>query len=166
MRIPNAQPITRRIPVPSPGANAEFSVVNDHGGNWLVRGLTFTLLTDANVASRSTLLRVAADVDVWFATTAAFTQTAGATVRYAACQGSQATAGNGGAVMFTWPTNGLLMPLGHVLSTVTASRQVGDTYAGIFLDVLEFPETYPEWLMPMAPLFAYRYDPDDTPQGS
>ena len=166
MRYPNKQPIVRRVRVTSPAAAANWSFRAEQGNLVLVKGFVFTLATDANPANRGILVRASEDGVVWFHTTAQFVQAASTTIRYGAHPGSNGSAGNGSAVLFEWPSDGLVLPVGHTLDVTTSAVQPGDQYSAIVLDVVEFPATYPEWLMPLSGTHGFTYnDNDDMPGG-
>lgn len=142
------RPSPRRQLVTQPAAGASWTQLNDSGGLWLVRGLVFVLATSAVVATRVPEVRAAAGTDVWFATPALTGQGASLTTRFSAFPGSPAAGTIGFTSTLPWPTDGLMLPPGHILSVVTTAIDAGDQYSAIFLDLVEYPETLPDNVAP------------------
>jgi len=150
-------PVPRRIQVAQPAAGASWTQLNDSGGLWLVRALTFTFVTSAVVATRFAAITATAGEDVWFRTTAQLGQLTTLTRNYAAWAGSPASTVDATTLLMPWPTEGLWLPPGHVLASTVALIDVGDQLSAVTLTVIEYPEVLPSHLAPMP----YTFTEDD-----
>lgn len=147
------RPTYRRLVVPNPAVAADWSLRNDSGGNWLVRSLTYTLTTDANVANRVPTLTITAAEDLYVAISSASVIAAATQTRFMHLAGLT----EWGTTAFTrgmpWPAGGQIIQPGHIMATVTTNKQAGDQYSAIIADLIEFPETYPLNFLPFVPMF-------------
>jgi hypothetical protein len=160
MKWPDKAPVVRRIAVPAPAAGANWSRRSDQGGLWLVRGLTFVFTTSAVVATRSVGIQLVEGDDTRFVTASATGQVTTLIRRYTAYSASPPGADSTSAILIGWPADGLIMPVGTVLSSVTTNIDAGDTYTAIVLDVVEYPATFPEFLMPLTTTYDNVWDTD------
>lgn len=142
------RPQWRRIVQIAPAVATDWTLRNDRGSLWLIRSIIFSLVTDANVANRSVAIQVTAGEDVWFRTVSAVVQAASLTRTYSAFTGSPAGADNASAILMAWPTDGLWVPPGHVVSSLTGLIQAGDQFGALLADVVEYPETVMANLIP------------------
>jgi len=146
-------PIHDRIALANPAAGAVWSFTNDKGELLLVRYVTFTLVTDANVANRTVGLTATAGADVWFRSGAVTTQAASLTRNYCAMPAVGASGDSAAAITLPWPGDGLLLRQGHVLAATLAAVQAGDQFSAIVLDVLRLTPSYPTRLEPMPGMY-------------
>lgn len=148
------KPIQRIVEPTNPAAGAEFSLTPSGAGGLLIRSMVFTMTADANVASRAVHLTVTNGSRRWYASRANSVQTAGQSFIYAAYEGCSAGATGATVIALDFPANGLWVPRGHTLATLTSNMQVGDQYSAIGLYAIEFPSG-PEWeLWPTYPYMA------------
>lgn len=155
MKYQDYAPVTRRIVVPNPAAGTNWTRTADKGAMWLVRGVTFQLVTAVAAATRVVGLSLVEGDDTRFVTAAATGQIASLTRRYSAYPGSAPGVDSTVAISVGWPHDGLIMPVGTTLSSVTDAIQAADQYQAIVLDVLEYAPTFPAWLMPSVGHFVY-----------
>jgi hypothetical protein len=80
-------------------------------------------------------------------------QAASTVNRYTAYPGASNGAQGGGIISFDFPSQGLWIPQGNTLSSVTANIDVADQYTLIVAQVTEYP-TDEDW--PITPLLPYR----------
>lgn len=146
-------PVPDRIAVPNPAAGSVWSFTNDKGELVMVRYVTFTLATDANVANRTVGLTATAGNDVWFRSGAIATQAATLTRNYCGMPAIGASGDSAAAITLPWPGDGLLLRQGHVLAATLASIQAGDAFTAIVLDVLRLTPSYPTRLEPMPGMY-------------
>lgn len=161
MKWPDNAPITRREIVPPPAAGTNWTRTSDAGGLWIVRGVTFILTTAAAVANRTVGLSLTEGTDVRLVVSAGAVQAASLVRRYTAFPGSASSADSPVALTLPWPSQGLVMPVGTTLSSVTDSIQAADQYSAIVLDITEFPATWPDWTIPLPTLYHYHMDKRD-----
>jgi len=148
------KPIQRILEPNNPAAGAEFSLTVDGRGGLLIRSLRFLFTADANVATRAVLLTVTNGSREWYRSRASGSVTAGLAVTHGAYEGASGGAAGTTHNPFDFPANGLWVPRGHTLATVTNNIQVGDQISGIGIYAIEFPSG-PEWdLWPTYPYMA------------
>jgi hypothetical protein len=156
-------PVPDRIVVPAPVAGSVWSFVNDRGELLLVRYVTFTLTTDANVANRTVGVTATAGGDVWFRSGAIATQAASLARNYCGMPAIGASGDSAAAITLPWPGDGLLLRQGHVLAATLANVQVGDAFTAIVLDALRLTPSYPTRLEPMPGM--YRRNDEESYSG-
>lgn len=129
-----------QIAVPNPLVGAEMAVTPNRSGAWRLLNLVFTFTASAVVAVRQVQLRLGdGSRTYWFGVTAT-TQAATVAATYQATPQAVPAAAVGGIVQLALPPEGLWIPRGWTLSTVTTLIDVGDQYSGIALLVEEFPD--------------------------
>jgi hypothetical protein len=139
MTIRTNTPYLRIVRIPAPLVASELTITGPGQGLWRIMNLAFTLTTDANVANRAVDLIATDGTSQYFNASASAVQAAGVTRLYTAHEGSTPAAGASGDSLFSWPTRGLWLDAGHILSTATALIQAGDQYSEAVLQVEEFP---------------------------
>jgi len=157
MTTPRKAPIYRRIRVPAPAAGAEVTKQPDGAGLWVVRSVLVPLVTSAAVANRAVALTVADGEGVYLRTPAGTVQAATLTRNYCAYPGSSGAVATGVTVPIAWPTNGIVLPQGHTLSTATDAIDVADAYGIMVLEVTEYPQWMADRFTPGPP--EYDYEP-------
>lgn len=152
--MPNNRPITRVVkPLAAPAAGAEFSFRPNLGGGWLFHSLTFILTTDATVQTRVPTLQASNGSDVYLQMVGSNGQVASTVNRYTAYPGASNGSQGGGIISFDFPSQGLWIPQGNTLSSVTVNLAAADQYSVIVAQVTEYP-TDVDW--PITPLLPYR----------
>lgn len=148
------KPIQRIVKISDPTAGAEISFTPSGGGGVLFRSLRFRLVASAAAANRAVSLSVTNGTDEWFRSRANVTQIATEDRVYGGYEGASAGATGAAVVALDFPSNGLWVPRGHTLRTITASIDVGDQFSAIAGYGIEFPSG-PEWeLWPVYPYMA------------
>lgn len=139
MTNPRYTPMLRVIPVAPPGAGNQIAIRPDSVAGWLVRTLRFQLVTSAVVANRTVTLSLTDTTREYYRSTAAAVQAASLTRIYTAFAGSAGGAAPGPVVTVDFPSDGLWIPRGHALNTITDLMDGGDTFSAIAASVIEFP---------------------------
>lgn len=129
--------IIRRLDAPTPGA--ELAIAPDTGAGWLVTSFTALFTASAVVANRTFALTADQDGKIWFASALTATVVAGSSVRLAGYAGSSGTASGGLVAGVGLPAEGLWLPQGSTLRTITTNIDVGDQYNFVTLQFTEFP---------------------------
>lgn len=146
------RPLMRTVkPDAAPAAGAEFSFTPKSGGGWLVLYMRFILQASAAAANREVSLRLTNREDTYAQFGATTVQTANQGIAYVAYPGASNGANIGTLKTVDWPTNGLWVPQGHVLSSATTSLQAADQYSVIFARVVEYPSGPEFELWPLGP---------------
>ena len=152
--MPNNRPITRVVkPNTAPAVGGEFSFTPNLGGGWLFHSLTFLLVTSAVAATRVPTLTASNGSDRYLQLVGANGQIANTTNRYTAYPGASNGSQGGGIISFDFPSQGLWIPQGNTLASVTANIDAGDQYSLVVAQVTEYP-TDEDW--PITPLLPYR----------
>lgn len=151
---PRNAPRYRVIPIQSPAAGAEVSIVPDTSAGWLVRGLRFTLLTSAVAGARTVTLAVDDTIAEYVRAPAVATQAASLSRVYSGYPGSASAIAAGPVIPLQMPADGLWLPQGHRLRTITDLIDVGDQYGGISLAVIEFPTGPDTFMWPAVTVFS------------
>jgi hypothetical protein len=126
-------------PHPNPPAGQNFHITLDEGGLYYIKGIQFTLTTDANAANRAIVVTFSrfgvefSRVDSGQATVASTART------YVFGEGLTFTTGSGGAAHSPLPRL-FLVPGGTVIASSVVNIQAGDQISGIVLTYLFFPE--------------------------
>lgn len=152
---PKWMPRQRVFPLsPDPNAGAEISITPRNASGWLIRTLRFQLVTDANVATRGVTLSATDGSNEWFRSAAGISQAASLTRVYAALDGGVHTAAVGSVIEIGLPVNGLWLPQGHTLRTITENIQATDQFSAVCMFVIEFPagQGFEQW--PAVPIFS------------
>lgn len=148
------KPVQRILEPVNPAAGAEVSLTPTGGSGWLLRSLRFQLVTDATVATRAVSLAVSNGSREWFRARANGGQAASLTVVYGGYEGSSGGSAGTAVIGLDFPANGLWIPRGNTLSTITASIQAGDQFSVIGGYAIEMPSG-PEWeIWPTYPYMA------------
>lgn len=130
-----------------PAAGGEFALTAPGGEFWRIVSLAFTLVTSAAVANRVVSLVGDDQTDAWFRVVSNQNVPAGQTVNYCAFSGAPGNAAVNNKVMIPFPDNGLLVPPGMRLRSVTDLVDVGDQYSAVRALVQVFPQgPATEWL--------------------
>lgn len=152
MTDPRNKPIARTFVVAQPAVATGFSITPDTAGDWLIRALTFTLVTDANAATRAITLSVSGGATAYRVLTAGATQITGLTRVYSGSEGVSGAAGAGGFIQLNFPNDGIWLPVGHTLSVAAENIQAGDQFSAIAGYRFEFPKGPAEHFWPMVTL--------------
>lgn len=143
---PRYLPTYKLVTVTAPAAGAEFTLTPNTAAWWVVKSLRFQLVTDANVASRGVSIGVTDGNSQYLRLRAVATQTATQTLVYCGYPGASAGSFGGSVSAVDWPTDGVWVPQGGSLSSITALLQAGDQFSGITAAVFECP-VGPEYFM-------------------
>lgn len=122
------------IPVPTPGAGAEWSLVVPAGYVWRVLAVAGTLTTSATVATREARLTLADATGVVLSLGVAATQAAGLATRYAWTAGGGYAAGSSAGG--TLPPD-LSLEAGWTLASSTVNLDAGDAWSAVSLLVVQ-----------------------------
>lgn len=136
---PRNKPIWRGRQIADPAVGAEISITPTTSAGWWIQSLNFLLTTSAVVATRVPTMLASNGTDNWLRTVAANGQVASVARRYVAYMGASRGSEGGDFISVDWPVNGVFLPQGHTLSTVTANRDAGDQYSAVHFAVWEFP---------------------------
>jgi hypothetical protein len=145
--------VYRPVPVADPSVGAEFSITPRNCAGWLIRHLKFLFTTSAVAANRAPMLTVDDGTNVYARFVPAANQAASLAVTYAANPGSSRGSATGTGTAIDWPTDGLWLPQGHVLRSVTDARDGGDQFSAIAFVAIEFPTTTPLIVWPLVNTF-------------
>lgn len=152
MTDPRNKPIARTFEVASPAVAQGFTITPNTAGDWLIRSLTFQLVTDANAATRAVTLSVSDTAVSYRLLTAGATQAASLTRVYSGSEGVSGAAGAGGFIQLNFPTEGIWLPVGHTLTVAVENIQAGDQISAIRGYRFEFPKGPREHFWPMVTL--------------
>lgn len=139
MPRPRQRPVFKVIPVAAPAAGAEIDIVSTAAAGWLVRSIRFRLVTGVAVAVRTVALTLDNQTDEYLRTPAGATQAASLTDIYTGYSGSAGAISSAPDIVIGLPVDGLWMPQGHHLRTVTNNIDAGDQYSQIVMSVIEYP---------------------------
>lgn len=117
----------------NPAANAEWSITIPATQWWLVRAIRATLVTDANAANRRVALSIDDNGGLVQLIGSAATQVASQTTIYNWAPGNVVIDDQVGLRQYAPLPNGLLLPAGTVISSVTTNRQAGDDWGAPLL---------------------------------
>lgn len=127
----------RSIAIGAPAAGAEFSALVPAGAHWLLRSLSFQLVTAVAVATRQVTVQVLdAGINVVLRSPAALTQAASLTVFYSFFNGPLAN--NGTTVVNGGFPEEFRLVTGWRITSLTPNIQAADQYSLIILGVEEF----------------------------
>lgn len=146
-------PIGRFVKIANPGNLTEISIAPDRGAGWLFRTFRFQFNTDANVATREIAIAVTDGAQEMVRMGCPTSQTAGIAREYSAASGANMIVATLPVRSVDWPDEGLWVPPGCKLVSVTASMQAADNYANIGGWVLEFPTGTREYTWPIVPYY-------------
>lgn len=150
--IPSNRPIERTVtPDITPAAGAEFSFRPNKGGGWLIKSLRYILAASAAVADRTAALEVSDGTKVYLTTAGLDTLAATESGVFVAFNGGPAAPVNAAYIPVPWPTDGLWLPQGHTLRSVTFNMDVADQYSEIVARVVEYPSGSERELWPFGP---------------
>lgn len=140
---PRRMGVPDRIAIPAPVAGANWSFTNDHGELIIVRSASFVFTTSAVVANRVVGLTLSNGEVIWLRTSTGLAQAASLVIGYCAFGSGSSAAISPAGVSIPWRDDGVLIRQGHVLASVTAAIDPGDTYTAIILDVVRLSPDYP-----------------------
>lgn len=130
--------IVRSITGTDQAANTEISETVPVNVAWLVHSFTYTLVTDATAATRSSNLQITDGTNIVMQFHCQGTQTASDTKRYHWIRkGSREDASSDGTRLGDLPLD-IILPAGFVIQTTTNNRQTGDNYGAPQILVEEF----------------------------
>lgn len=151
MKLSNI-PIERTVkPDTAPVAGGEFSLRPNKGGGWLIKSLRFTFAASAAVADRTIALEVSHNGDVYLTTAGIETIAATELGVFVAFGGGQTILPNAAYIPIPWPTDGLWLPQGHTLESVTFNGDVADQFDLVVARVIEYPSGSDRTLWPIGP---------------
>lgn len=136
---PRFTPTFRVIPVAAPAAGAEIDVRSERSAGWLVRSVRASLTTSAVAGARCSVLAISDGTREYFRSAPGATQAASLTRSIYGFSGSTGAPSTGANIGIGLPSDGLWLPQGHHLLTLTENIDVADQYAEIWLSVFEFP---------------------------
>ena len=139
MARPRQRPIVRTVHLVNPAAGADLDIVPDTAAGWLVRSFRARLVTSAAVATRTVTLAADDQTDQWFRSAASAGQAASLSRIYGGFAGSSGVVSGGPVIGLQLPSDGLWLPQGHHLRTVTDLLDAADTWLEPTLQVIEFP---------------------------
>lgn len=150
--IPSNRPIERTVkPDVAPVAGGEFSLRPNKGGGWLIKSLRFIFEASAAVATRTVGLEVSDGTNIYLTTAGQDTLAATESGVFVAFGGGPAVAANAAYIPIAWPTDGLWLPQGHTLTSVTFNGDVADLYSEVVARVVEYPTGSERELWPYGP---------------
>jgi hypothetical protein len=150
--IPSNRPIERTVkPDVAPVAGGEFSFRPNKGGGWLIKHLRFVFTASAAVATRTTAFEVNDGTNIYMTTAAQATIAAAGSRVFCAWSGDPVAPANVAYIPIGWPTDGLWLPQGHTLRSVTFNLDVGDLYTEVVARVVEYPSGSQRELWPIGP---------------
>jgi hypothetical protein len=125
--------------VAAPAVGQEFVLRPTGQGGILVQSITFTLTTSAVVANRIPTLVLSDGTDTILRFQAPTALAASLVATWQAYDGAFPNAGAAGITTLGWPNQGLWIPQGYSLTSVTVGLDgAGDQYSGIIAFVQEF----------------------------
>jgi hypothetical protein len=141
--------------VAAPAVNTEWTQTVPPGKVWEVLSIQASLVTDGNAATRQVSLSLTDPVVAYLVLGAFTTQLASLTRRYTWFPGAAPYAISTDIVSQTPP---LIMQPGSVITSATASRQVGDQWSAVQINVIESTigsqpvevEGIPDWVAILA----------------
>lgn len=132
--------------VVNPPAGQEFTLTPRGQGGILVQSIIFTFTASAAVGNRVPNLVLSDGTSVIWRQQAPANVAAAGSVTYTGFDGAIPQTGIGGLVTLSWPNQGLWIPQGYTLSSLTAGIDpIADQYSNIVAYVQEFssgPEYY------------------------
>lgn len=137
---PVRRPYVKVVAVPQPPAGTDFTITATEGAVWRVRAVRASLVTSAAVANRTVRLVADDGTSEYFRVRAMSSVVAGATVVHSAFDGSPGLTAVGDTLVMAWPTDGLLLPRGHRLRSLTDLIDVADQWSGVAVLTEIFPE--------------------------
>lgn len=138
----------------APAVGLDFNIVPDTAATWLVRSIAATLVTGANVGTRSAILTADNGSTVWFRSSPGATQANGISRFYGGYAGSAGASSQGSAVMWGLPSDGLWLPQGHRLRSAVENIDPADQWSAVTLFIVEFPTGPASQYWPITPLFS------------
>lgn len=120
-----------------PAAGADFTITVPTGVVWKLLAVRAELTSDGNAATRSVVLELADGSNTFFDTGAAGTQAASLTYTYSWAPGVGTDVNAAGVPETTSLPSEVWLPEGYTLASVTASKQAGDQWARIVVQVEE-----------------------------
>lgn len=142
-------PRYRVVPLPNPAAGAEIVVPMTGVGSWLILSVVFDLVTSVAAGNRLVSLTMDDGTNIYQRLMGQAAQAASLTNHYSAFIGSTGATAGGNVIPVDFPDTGAYLQAGSFLRTNTQSRDAGDQFSGLVLQVIEFP-TGPDYLaLPM-----------------
>lgn len=145
------KPIARILEVESPAAGAEISITPNTAAGWLFLSLRFQLVTSVAAATRVVTLSMTNQVREYYRSLASASQITGLTRVYGGFPGASRGSADDGVITLDMPVQGLWLPIGHTLRTITDLIDVADQYSGIAASIIEFPGGPRETIWPFMP---------------
>jgi hypothetical protein len=139
MADPRWKPVQRFIPFTQPAAGAEIDIVPDTSAGWLIRSLRFTFTSDATVPARTVTLSATDTAREYWRAAAGASQAASLIRTYCGFAGSSGALSGGPVIALQFPKDGLWLPQGHHLATITDAIVAGDQYTNVAANIIEFP---------------------------
>jgi len=150
--IPSNRPIERTVtPDVAPVAGGEFTLRPNKGGGWLIKSLRFILETSAAVANRTVGLEVSHSGNIYLTTAGIEVVPENELGVFCAFGGGQTILTNAAYIPIAWPTDGLWLPQGHELTSVTFNGDVADQFSLVVARVIEYPSGSERELWPYGP---------------
>lgn len=143
------KPIARTFEVAAPAVATGFTITPNTGANWLIRALTFQVVTDANAANRAVMLTVSGGATGYRVLPAVAVQAASLTRVYSGSEGVSGAVAVGTCIPLVFPEGGIWLPNGHSLAISVENVQAGDQISLIQGYRMEFPLGPREHLWPM-----------------
>lgn len=119
----------------NPAANTEISETVPANRFWKIHGILYTLVTDANAATREVLLEIGDGSSLLHSLIPFATQTQGLTRVYSWVPAGTSLSGSHQTSIAGMLPLDLLLPEGFTIVTNTANRQVGDDFSAPLLYV-------------------------------
>lgn len=130
--------VVRTVTGTDRAANTEITETVPTGVAWLLHAITFTLVADANAATREVQVQITDGTSVLMRFPASGTQAATETRAYFFMRrGARESAAGGGDRAGDLPQD-IILPAGFTIETQTDNMQVGDNYGAPILTVEEF----------------------------
>jgi len=122
----------------NPAANVEITQTVPANRYWVLHSMNYTLVTDANAATRRVSLNFSNGSSIYLTLVPSISQIESLTQTYNwTAQGDQ----QGVQDLHTnqiLPNTKIVLPAGHIITTVTSNRQVGDDFGAPLMFVEEF----------------------------
>lgn len=135
--------VLRVVPITTPAAGADLSIVVPGGSVWIPRALTATLTTSAAVANRSTMVQLTDGTAVLFTLPTGLAHAASLAARYSWVNGNDFLVGSVAGGNITSDLPDMALPAGYTITTVTTLVDVADQWSKAFLwveEILSMPQ--------------------------
>jgi len=149
---PRNKPTWRVETFPAPAAGAEFSITPNMAAHWLIRSFSVSLTASAVAGDREISLAADNGTSVWWRAIVEDIQVANTTRSYSAFGGAVGSFATADVVTLGFPTDGLFLPQGHRLRSITATLDAGDQFSALTAFIIEFPTGPFTHFWPIPPL--------------